>query len=269
MRHGVNAGKYTAALAYEFDEPVNVRNVLMSRDFGIRLVGLDGRFIQPSRTRLETKRARESGSAKPKLLTTSFTDTARVDKDPDHIFSRYDDFLFVDTNTRKFGPTGRSRSVTGLVHAYLSPLQFPQMVRFKEIGAFEFLDPQVDAERLGWATAIDAWKRSNQFPKGRSVALVVDAHYSLLGSIGARETPIVDGCYLSPGWDIVYASADTGRQFSLPYLMHYCDRVSNWFHDLITQRGEEYCSHTEPKRGVHLGFRNWTVTGNISADPSN
>lgn len=248
---------YTSSITYNFDTPVDIGRILMSPDLKIQLRGMDGRILEPSSIVSSTQRSRNSDNKKPKLLTSSYSQTDQVAHDPDGIFFKYDDFLFVDTNSRTDMASGKRHSITGLVHAYLSPLAYPSTIRYREIGAYEFVGPRVDAERLGWMTAIDAWLKADHYDPQKKVAVVVDAHHGLLPGINKRTLPVLERFFLPPNFEVIYATADTGMQFGLPYLMRYCDKVASRMFTFILERGHDFCDPVDTNDGRYETFRNW------------
>ena len=98
---------------------------------------------------------------------------------------------------------------------------------------FEFRDPRVPAEQIGWAYAIRGYDLGSLKGKPKSVAVVVDHALGDLDVFNRRQKRIGGMIYLPEEFMLVYASAERGQSQFANKAMGVADWASARMLDLI------------------------------------
>jgi hypothetical protein len=98
----------------------------------------------------------------------------------------------------------------------------PKNVQFGSMGAVELRNAQGNPERVAWRLMVQGGA-VYQLPVG----LIVDSELGLLEAINRREEPVEGSAFLPDGWQLIYASADTGQELVPNRLLRQCDRHSS------------------------------------------
>lgn len=177
--------------------------------------------------RIERKR-NNSNAKKSKVIAAGPSGDAAITIDPDGFVFQYDHLFIVDTNTKLDLVAGDKVSVISAIHAYIDQSfegdKNDHSLKYCFFDATEIRNARVEPERLGWALVLEAIKGSKFDDPNLRIALVVDSHLGAHKSIMRGMEPIIDDLYLPPNIDLLYASADTGKESALNALMSWCDK---------------------------------------------
>ena len=193
----------------------------------IEFLGANGERLTPSYAAVGSGYERASGK---------FKSTTRVDVDPRQIsgnvpawVNRYDRIFAVDTNTIELD--GINLCVTCCVLAEIAFDGPKWSGRIELLDAFVAWKPTLKPELIGWLDVID---RINTHPSVR-IGLVVDSELAMIPQFNLRNAPIVEGIYLPPNVELVYASADQDKNLPFNYLIAKCDSDATFLINKIKQ----------------------------------
>ena len=217
---------------------------------------------EQSYIRIERERHSEPGKRR-KTIASGPGNSTRVTIDPDHFFMQYDQLFFVDTNTMDDARTGEKTSIVSMMVAFRDP-EFNEepdrnRILYYHCSLTEIRNTLVSPEKIGWKLAIDAIQCSKYAALNTQIALVVDAHLGEHKALMRREIPLFGDEYLPTNIDLIYASADTGAESALNYLMKRCDAAAKYVmkHVLEEQPSDAYFPASDPK--LYEKSRTWTV----------
>lgn len=165
----------------------------------------------------------------PKVLLRGETDGAFV-MDPNSVLSRFEEYFVIDTNTRQLH--GRRISISAVLHAHLKG----DWVMWTPVTAFEFWEPQIDPEILGWYTLIRAIEEGGIFSDSR-IGVIVDSHLDDLDKLNRRETELHGNQYLPERMKLVYASADKAGSV-VNFLIRQADKLARAQLDRVAKSAE-------------------------------
>lgn len=151
--------------------------------------------------------------------------------------------LAVDTNTRDVA--GTRISMTSVILAHWSPIisakAKPLLIPQQAI-CYEFRNPKVEPERLGWMYAIQGFPLGSLKGKKRSVGLVVDHDLGHHAAIGSRSEEITPGFPLPPEFQLIYGSSDHRNDDHVNALIWLADRTaSHCLDEVLSQPDDESC----------------------------
>jgi hypothetical protein len=104
---------------------------------------------------------------------------------------------------------------------------------------FEFRDPQVPGEQIGWVYAVRGLHLGQLKGRPGSVALVVDHGLGDLEVFNRRQKRIAGMIYLPPEFTLVYASAERGQSQFVNSAMSFADWASTRALDVILANPSE------------------------------
>jgi len=170
--------------------------------------------------------------------------------------ARHDCVFVLDTNTRSIH--GRRVSVTFFLAVRVS-IEGGKAVCLaleSHAHAFEFHDVQGNPELLALHFIAQANKENAQRSDRGGIALITDSELGKHTAFMARTEPIYEGHLLPEGFNLIYASSDTGKE--LPNLLiRQCDRQAAMLlekiaSDPMTDEGFLNCPHAP---GVSYRYR--------------
>jgi hypothetical protein len=154
--------------------------------------------------------------------------------------NNYDFICAVDTNTRSIG--GKRVSVVGVATAM--PITVPER---QGLGSYwkydvpfcrEYVGLKTDRpENFGWMVAWEILTRDGAITPATRVAMIVDSDLGNLAAYNARKLPVDLGQMLPPNVQLIYASADSGRDSVVNYALVLADTASSGVLDRI-EKGE-------------------------------
>lgn len=189
----------------------------------------DGVEVSLKGTRVVHSYERENN--KPKILSQGIVDATDVYLNPNLPMLQYDYVLIVDTNTKKVD--GQRRSIGC---AILCSVQHFESRASMSINGVFFVECR-DIENTGseenyvWAHVATAISVDDRFA-GKRVVLVVDSDYQRLREMSERKLPIYDDYFLPENVNLIYATADAGKEWWINRLICAADRLATDFDKL-------------------------------------
>lgn len=225
-------------LSFDFGKSVQINHIAILPD-GQVLVGNHEGFIKPQEISFDRRYMRQSGKHK---VINRINGESRI-YDPNIKLCNYDICLAVDTNTKlidghKFSFTGIAKGKYFLDHPYVKG-------KVAEEAGFIYRNLDNFQEKYGWYRAIKFLTMSPGYRKEMRVCIIVDAYMEELALINSRRAPIICEYYLPDNFELIYASADVGKEYLSNKLISIADNMAN---DLSTH----FLGLTEDARDKNL-----------------
>src|SRR5690606_25177044 len=112
---------------------------------------------------------------------------------PDGILLNYDHIFVIDTNSSKI--QDHIVSISCVIHAYKNNVDNNDYIFYSPLAFFEFWDPAINSEKLGWLALIEAIQNNNEF-SAKKIGIVVDSFQSDLVPYNNRKKPYLDEHFL-------------------------------------------------------------------------
>jgi len=207
------------AIIFDMGKPVVVREAIIGPDGGITLHGEDSVVVAPVQSHLRTSYERPKG---PKIVHQVPYGRGQPSGKPNLALLGFGRVLACDTNTIVCDVGQISvGSVFELERRYEGQ---EVVVKLRPRFALEFRGVTTDQEKLSWVYVLIELQKK---PSSGSVALVVDSYLDELDDINARRKPLLDE-YKLPDWaTLIYASADTGKEYLANKLLAECDEQAS------------------------------------------
>jgi hypothetical protein len=170
---------------------------------------------------------------KPKIVRQLQVDPTNIILDTKHLLQNYEIILFVDTNYHKLRDFYLCVSSSILVKYEIEDGRrigygYPQ-------SDFLFCASYSEKpERFGWWDIIKRFIDSSFYNENGNYGLVVDSDLKDLPKINSRQAPVWEQYLLPAGLQILYASADTGKESYLNQEIKLCDKQAKKVLPIIT-----------------------------------
>jgi hypothetical protein len=203
-------------LYLDMGKPVVLNHFTIGKNGSITVGSVSGQE-QPIASYVITTYERDKGHKVINRLTVSPENLTFV---PNEVLTHYACILAVDTNK----PIKELPNVffTGVVPAKVLHQSDGRLeLQIYQESVAELHNLNVPYERFGWSfvctSVIDRHSETR-------VAVIVDSDLKSIPSINRRDEPILDDCYLPNGFELLYASSDTGSGYIANDLIRRCDR---------------------------------------------
>lgn len=137
------------------------------------------------------------------------------------------DFLFaVDTNTTSINNQRTSFSVSYFVPNILN--SYGSQIRFIPFLAYEIneVSLHINPERVGWHLLIQQIIKNPTYDLKQKIRIIVDSELDLLKNINDRKVSYYDIYFIPNNIQLMYASADTGKEFLANRMISLCDKMA-------------------------------------------
>ncbi len=226
-------------------KPINVQRIIelpkagiadrltISPDGQVQIFDHDGNLVTPASDRRSTLYPRKKGS-KVQSQTDVSSNYASIDGLEE--LSRLESFFVIDTNTRMVADTKISVAFffqckvvkEGEKYRCVSCEQFAH--------SFEYHDVEGNPEMLALLTVAMGNAERIKNPLSTQIGFVTDSELGRHVPFSLREEPIYGEHFLPQGFQLIYASADTGNEL-LNQLIRECDRQARSVLDRIEREG--------------------------------
>ncbi len=147
----------------------------------------------------------------------------------------FDSIFVIDTNTKQIG--GNVISVACFVCCWIRPHGNDYRVECEpRLNIYEFHNVTGSPELLGMLKVANDVIRSDGCPTERCFAIVTDAHLGAHDAINARHASLYGSHILPAGFQLIYASSDTGREV-LNGIIRFCDQQASRYLQLYEDGG--------------------------------
>lgn len=201
---------------------------------GVRLY--TGEWVKPQAFFSQTEYSRASG--KTKVVNRVLNSFA---VDPAAYLTECGAFYAIDTNTRQIGENRVSVGCILECFAHFTSerqvtVDFPRWI----ITPFKNCEPGLE-ERHTWAVLVRLITASPVYKVGQRVAIVTDHDLNNHARFQRKDLPLEGDTYLPEGFELIYASTDTGGH-EINRLVMECDKRSS---QVLRQLGETGTAPTE------------------------
>jgi len=176
---------------------------------------------------------------------------------PELALSQYEWVLAVDTNRH---PSHDRVTFTGVVQAQvreIGPSRFGVAILRDLI--LELHDVEYSAERFGWWLVLSSIVNR---PRGKRIALLVDAYLSDLPLINRRVQPVLGNNFLPEGFELVYASSEKPNDSIANNLLRRADVIARQLADVYDRPDVAKPPTVKtPEGGVLSHIRTWEKHG--------
>lgn len=219
-----------------------------SRPAGLRIgrdeilvVDVDGQAIG-SEVYIETYYTRPN---KHKTLNKLRVGSANTHIDINKELLRFDNFACIDTNTREIPNVGTISVSAVILGFYRQRSDRKAALDLSFSCGFEFrgLNPS-QAEKHGLRLLLTAIQADKKFEGNTGV--VVDHDLARIQHLNGRKEAILDQFYLPPGFELIYATTDSGSEFAQNRMIMDADRCANVLM-------EQILGSAETRDGQHVG----------------
>jgi hypothetical protein len=146
--------------------------------------------------------------------------------------SRYDNLWAIDTNNRDiFGKSVNVATVT-VCSTDSAEIYYPAM-------AIIFGQTKDNPELFAWRHFIEFVQSRKQYSAQNSHGLIVDSELSQLPAFNARQIPLCGTFVLPTNWHLIYATADSGKEFLANRALASSDTIATQLLDFLSREGED------------------------------
>lgn len=147
--------------------------------------------------------------------------------------ARFDSIFVMDTNTRSIG--GDTISATCFICCWLRPEGEKHRVECEgRLNVYEFHNVPGNPELLGVLKVVNDIAASEGYSPTHRIAIVTDTALGKHDAVISRRVPVYGSTLLPEGFEMIYASSDTGREV-LNRLIRFCDRQASQYLKLFEE----------------------------------
>lgn len=223
----LNRKPRTTSITMDMGKPVAIDAVRVTPNGEVALFH-KGQQINPVQAHLETSYER---GKKAKVLHKSEIPVEKLKTDIHASFCNYDLFYVIDTNTRIVN--NHKISIACVLLCKFQPSGDMTLAFFAPIHAFEFWNIVDKPENIAWREAIMAIMANPDYKKEFRTGILVDSDLGDIPAFNSRHKPIIDDFYLPDNFELIYASADVGKEYFVNKLISECDKEANKIFKII------------------------------------
>lgn len=208
-----------SSITMDMGEPMTVNGVKISPTGSIELLK-DGIPLVPINAYHDVSFDRTKG---PKTLNKTPLDPNKLILNPNHALEKFDRIFAIDTNTKTIND--ESISVSCVVLCKLSRDRKNSLIaEFLPVHCLEFRNTQGITENTAWRKAIQLITANPSYNANMKFGIIVDSDLGNISSYNNRSKPFYPGLYLPKNIELIYASADTGKEYLANKLISLCDK---------------------------------------------
>jgi hypothetical protein len=199
-------------LKVDMGKPATVNKLRLSQNERIQFFE-NNQLIQPQRARLVKYYDRLK---KPKVL-------FDIPSEPFHLslvesgnLKKYNFIYAIDTN---------SKVVNSTLLTVCCVAQCDRINKYCDIKClFAVKNDGSVTEKIAWVELIQSILKDKNYKSDFVIGIIVDSDYGNISKYNKRELPLINGYYLPPSFELIYASTDSGRENFVNQLISECDR---------------------------------------------
>lgn len=243
------------AVTVDMGRPVPVDAVSFNKNTGEVVFFHKGSIVTPLQASSEITYPRKKG---PKVLTKAPLSAERLLADPSQSIEQYDRLFAIDTNTKKSNDC--LISITCIVIGIPEKINLVghTAIRIGPRHCLEFWNANENPEHIGWCESILGIRRSPEYSENKNIGLVVDCDLGRLGKINEMKEPILRDFYLPENFKLIYASADTGKDNVLNFMISLADKEATKLLKYIIESGYDRNLKRVENKPFEM-FRFWTI----------
>jgi len=148
-------------------------------------------------------------------------DTGEINLHPDVGLMQYDTFYAIDTNTSKESEISVTGVIKGVVEKSIGGTK--KGIRFRSAPSYVVRGKTKSPESSAWRYLLENGVESND---GKTL-LIVDSELSDLEDFNSRKKPISGDYFLPNNVQLMYASADVGKEHITNKVISMADRLAS------------------------------------------
>ena len=240
-------------ITLDMGKPVTANAVRLSSDGKIGLLN-NGVSLVPQNASIETGYQRRKGL---KVLNKLKLTNEQLLTDPNLALTRYNFVLALDTNTKSLN--NGLLSVACIVLCKFAPKVGYILAQYAPVHCLEFRNIQGKPENIAWKRTVEMVMANPSYDKSKNMGIVIDSDLSNIPDYNARRKPIVDDFYLPVNVELLYASADAGREYLPNKLISLCDKEAKELINYIQANPEDTSNLMTVNNLPYTHFRMWNT----------
>lgn len=238
----------------DMGKPVTANAMRFSPDGKVELL-FDGKPLIPNNAYCETSYDRKKN---PKILNKIGLNPNNLVNNQNITLQKFDVIFAVDTNTKKINNV--DISVCGLVFCTIHPIDKNSInYKYAPIKYFEFRGIKEKYENVAWVEVIE-FIMNNPKLSNKKIGLVVDSDLGNIPDYNQNILPIYSNFYLPSNIEIIYASADAGKEYILNKLISVCDKEASLLLNKIIKEKNNNSDLHQVNNKPFTHFRLWQKT---------
>jgi hypothetical protein len=248
----MNKKPRTTAITMDMGKPVAVNGVRVSPDGSVELLR-DGVPLIPEKAYHDVSYSRGKG---PKILNRMPIDPARLVVNQYRHFKDFNLLYAIDTNTRNVN--SEKISISCVVLCKITAVEEDHMTaEYAPIHCLEFRNIKQFAENIAWMKAIQFVISHPLYGPNLKIGFIVDSDLGKLSAYNSRSLPIYGDFYLPQNVELIYASADVGKEFLENQLISVCDKEAEMLLEAVSKGKFSDGNLQEMKNEPYTHFRFW------------
>jgi hypothetical protein len=211
----------TISLTLDMGKPVTSDSFSLTPDGRFQLL-YKGKPLTPKSAYVESSYKRENKQKRSKILNKSYVHAEQLIVNPNRALQKYNILYAIDTNSECIND--KNVSVSGIVICKIIPHDTYLIVKYGFIDyfiAYDMPDMPGKPENFAWKNIIETIEKNNNIGQ---IGIIVDSDLGNIPTYNTREKPIFENFYLPPNVELIYGSADVGREYLPNKLVKECDR---------------------------------------------
>lgn len=218
----LNKKPRTTSITMDMGKPV-VANGLRISPMGSFELLQDGVPLKPVEAYHDVNYEREKG---PKILNKTPLNPDNLITDPNIALGNFDRIFAIDTNTKML--KDEIISVSCIVLCYLTHNPNDTLdAKFAAVHCLEFRNIQCLAENIAWMKMIQLITANPAYNSSLKLGIIVDSDLRNIPAYNNRSKPIFSDFYLPRNIELIYASADVGKEYLANKLILLCENEVN------------------------------------------
>lgn len=217
----VNRKKRETNIFFDMGKPVTFNKLSISKTGNIVLMK-DDQEILPEKVFIETSYSRDNPKKQKKVLNKLPLDPQKIVASADKAFNKYYSIFAIDTNTEFINQN--KISVCSIVLCKINPGDEYSIARFGLVKTIEYWNIQEKPELIALIDVIDMIISNPTFNRNWKIGIVIDTELDKLLKINNREIPIYYDCFLPEEIELIYASAEVGKEYLPNIMINQCDK---------------------------------------------
>jgi hypothetical protein len=240
------------SITTDMGKPMVVNGVRMSADGTVELLN-KGLPLIPEKAYHNINYNRKKS---PKILNKISLDPNQLLIGPHLALKKFDLIFAIDTNTKVVN--GEVISISCIVLCKLTYGKKNAIIaEYAPVHCLEFRNIRQDAENIAWMKSIQLIIANPSYNPKLKIGLIVDSDLGNISAYNNRSVPIYADFYLPQNIELIYASADVGKEFVVNKLISLCDKEAKMLLEDISLNKISSENLQEVNNEPYTHFRFW------------
>lgn len=251
QREALKKKQRIVTMDFDFGRPVRISGYRVSAD-GSFVPLADGCPLEPSHAQVSVHYERSKG---PKILNSVTLPKHDLTITPDAALSKFDLLFAVDTNSVQCG-SDRVSVACVVMCRFVAGTDSTQ-AQYAPLNCLEFRNVSGNPELLSWVKVVEMITANPNYSEKLRIGLIVDSELGKIPGFNKREKPIVGNFYLPKNFCLLYATADSGKEYLANTLLTTCDKNATGLLRRIVASPDERASIPSADSPYYSHFRIW------------